>query len=788
MADVDPVATGASVPRRALDRFVAGRGQYVGDIAVAGALVVKLVRSEIPHARIRSIDLTAARAVRGVVSILTGADLAAVAPQPSLWDLPGQHYSRLKALATDRLLYVGHPYAAIVATDADAAADAAQAIRIELDPLPFHLDTDAALAPGAARLYDHWSDNRVVTVAWPVGDIDAAFAAAAVTIADRFTTQRVHALSMEPRGVVAAPDPDGLGVTLWVSTQSIHQVRSSIAGCLDLPEHRIRVIAPDVGGAFGMKGCAYGEETLLALLALRLQRPVRWIEERREAFVASTHGRDTRVDIAGAFDADGHILGIRATVTLDKGADPYATSIGTAWITGALLTGPYRVPAVDIASTGIVTNKTPTGAYRGYGQPEANFAMEGLMDTVAERLGLDRAEIRRRNLVRPDELPYANHSGVVLDSGRYADLLDATLERFGYAEAIDRAAATRNPTHATGIGIACYAEVTNFGPSPVCKVIGINNGGFDTSIVRMEPSGHVRLFIGQTPMGQGVETALAQLCADALHLPVEDVAVIHGDTMSAPYTAYASGGSRGAGVGGMSATLAAGRLADRLRRWGAHLLEVDLDQVTLVQGGVHVTEDSARRVSVATIAQAAYRAASVPEGLEPGLEDRAAYDPPALAVAYGSVAVEVSVDLELGKVTIERMTFGHDCGVQINPQIVDGQVRGACAQAIGATLFEAIRYGADGQPLTLSLRDYLLPLASDVPPIDLLHFTTPTPFTPLGVKGVGEAGTIPTPAAIAGAVRHALGGHAGMLRSLPLTPDAVLDAATSVQAISSGTG
>ena len=774
MADRDAqAATGTSSPRRTLDRFVAGRGQYVADVPAPGALVVRLVRSAVPHARILGIDTAAARAIKGVVAVITGSDLAAVAPQPSMWNLPGQNYSNLKALATDRLLYVGHPFAAVVASDADAAAEAAEVITLDLEPLPFHRTIEEAIAPNAKRLYDHWEDNIVATVAWPLGDIDAAFAAAALTVEERFTTQRVHALSLEPRGVVAMPDPDGLGVTLWVSTQAIHQVRSGIAGCLDLPEHRIRVIAPDVGGAFGMKACAYGEETLMAFLALRLQRPVRWMEERREAFVGSTHGRDIRIDIAGAFDGAGRILGVRAAVMLDKGADPYATSIGTAWSSGALLTGPYRVPAVDITSRGVVTNKTPTGAYRGYGQPEANFAMERMLDIAARRIGLDPAEIRRRNLVRPEEMPFTVHSGVMLDSGRYADLLDATLEKFGYVEALARARRTRTDAHATGVGIACYSEITNFGPSIVCKMIGIDNGGFDTSIVRMEPSGHVRLFIGQTPMGQGIETALAQLCADALNLPVDDIAVVHGDTMSSPYTGYSSGGSRGAGVGGMSATVAAGRLAERLRRWGAHLLEVADDAVTLTQGGVHVIADPSRRISVAAIAQAAYYGASVPEGLEPGLEDRAAYDPPAVAMAYGSIAVEVSVDLELGKVTVERITFGHDCGVQINPQIVDGQVRGACAQGIGATLFEEIRYDADGQPLTLSLRDYLLPLATDVPPIDLLHFTTPAPFTPIGVKGVGEAGTIPTPAAIVNAVQHALGEAAATLDTLPLTPEAV---------------
>lgn len=767
-------AVGSSAPRRALDRFVAGKGRYLADVPLPGALTVLILRSTVPHAAILSLEVEAARRLPGVAAVLTGADLAGVRPQPSLWDLPGQNYSNLKALATDRLLYVGHPYAVIAARDADTAAAAAARVSLVSRPLPFHLTVDAAMAPGAVLLYDHWPDNVVASQHWSAGDLAAGFAAAAHRLGGRYTTQRVHALSLEPRGVAAIPE--GEGVTVWASTQSIHQVRAGIAECLNLPEHLVRVIAPDIGGAFGMKGCAYGEETLLALLARRLQRPVRWIEGRPESFIGSTHGRDTRVDLEAAFDADGRLLALKADVVLDKGADPYATSIGTAWVTGAVLTGPYHVPAVDIGTCGVVTNKTPTGAYRGYGQPEANFPLERLLDQAARQIGLDPAEIRRRNMVTPDQMPFPLPSGVTLDSGRYADLLDATLIRFGYGPALERAAETRADGRVTGIGIASYVELTNFGPSPVCRLIGVNNGGFDTSIVRMEPSGHVRLLIGQTPMGQGVETSLAQVCADRLHLPVEDIAVVHGDTLSAPYTAYASGGSRGAGVAGMSVRIAADRMGERLRRWGAHLLGAELDRVVLTQGGVQVEGEPTRRLPVAAIAREAYYGANVPPGLEPGLEDRAAYDPPALAVSYGSVAVEVSVDIALGKIAVERVTFGHDCGVQINPAIIDGQVRGGVAQAVGGTLFEEIRYDATGQPLTLSLHDYLLPLASDLPPIDLLHFETPAPFSPLGAKGVGESGVIAVPAAIANAVQHALGPAAGILDTLPLTAERVLAA------------
>ncbi|WBX85204.1 xanthine dehydrogenase family protein molybdopterin-binding subunit [Sphingosinicella microcystinivorans] len=763
-------AVGQSVRRTALGRFAAGRGRYVGDIDLPGMATVAFARSPVAHAELLGVDVTAARAMPGVLAVITGEDVAGFAPQPSLWNLPGQNHSGLKALATDRLRYVGQAFAAVVAVDRRTAEAATRTIVPTYRALPVVADMDAALCSDAPRLYDHWPDNVVSRPCWQAGDIADAFDGAALVVSDRFTTQRVHPCSLEPRGVVVEPGLDGESITVWLSTQSIHQVRAGISECLGLPEHRIRVIAPDVGGSFGMKACIYGEEVVLAFLAQCIGRPLRWIETRAEAFVASTHGRDERVDLAVAFDADGRIRGLRSTIVLDKVADPYATSMGTAWITGAVMTGPYRIDTIDIEALAVVTNKTPTGAYRGFGQPEANFALERALDMAAPRLGLDPADLRRRNLVAPSEMPYPTPTGIVLDSGRYADLLDATLERFGYDEARQAQPSSR---HRTGVGIACYAETTNFGPSPLCKLIGVDSGGFDVTSIRMEPSGHVRVFVGQTPMGQGVETALAQVAADELGLPVEDISIVHGDTVSSAYTAYASGGSRGAGVAGGSTALAARRLQARILRWGAHLLDAPQENVRFVQGGVEVTDMPTRRIGVAEIAAAAYKAFSTPEELEPGLEDRAAYDPPSLAIAYGCVVAEVAVDLDTGKVTVERVIFGHDCGVQINPAIVEGQVIGGLAQALGATLFEEMRYDAEARPLTLSLQDYLLPLASDVPHVELVHFETPTPFSPIGAKGVGESGTIAVPAAIANAVQNAIG-PAMPLLTLPLTAERVL--------------
>ncbi|MDA5194130.1 xanthine dehydrogenase family protein molybdopterin-binding subunit [Govanella unica] len=758
-------AVGQSVPNRNLRRFVEGHGRYAADLKLPDALVLLVARSPVAHARLIKVDGARARALDGVELVLTGADMARLGAQPSLWDLPGQQQSNLKALAEDRLRYVGQPYAAVVARDLDTARQALRLIVPEYEMLPVLADMDAGLAADAVKLYDHWPDNVMGRQVWKTGDFDACAATAAVVVKDRFTTQRVHALSLEPRGVVAVPDAVGNGLTVWVSTQSVHQVRGALAGCLNIPEHHLRVIAPDVGGSFGMKACAFGEETLVALAALKTGRAVRWHEQRAEAFVASTHGRDERVDLEAAFAADGQLLGLRATVVLDKGADPYATSMGTAWITGALLTGPYAVDLIDIETLAVVTNKTPTGAYRGFGQPEANFALERALDLAAHRLGLDRAAIRRRNLVPESDLPKATPTGIVLDSGNYVGLMDQTLAQFGYEPG--RVVATG--TKRRGQGFACYSEVTNFGPSALCKMVGVNSGGFDISSIRMEPSGHVRLFSSQTPMGQGIETVLTQICADELGVPLEDVEISCGDSLLGPYTAYGSGGSRGAGVGGASVMLATRKLALRLRTWGAHLLGADLDDVVISQRGVQVKGEPTRRVSFADIGREAYFGATVPEGLELGLEDRASYDPPGLAVSYGTVAVEIELDTETGVVTVERMTYGHDCGIQINPEIVDGQVIGAAVQAIGATLYEELHFDAEARPLILSMQDYFIPFAADVPNISLLHRSTPTPFSPTGVKGVGESGIIAVPAAIASAVQDAMG-YDVALTTLPLSP------------------
>jgi carbon-monoxide dehydrogenase large subunit len=763
---------GSSARRPLIERFVKGRGQYVADLRRPHTLHAVFARSAIAHGRIRTINIARAAAVEGVVHILTGQDIGHMRPQPQIYDLPEQQISGMLPLATDTVLYVGHAVAVVVATSLRAAVRACALLEADIEPLPVVADVEEAMRADAPAVHAHWTHNRVATSRWNSADVPAKLAESFLVIEGVFKTPRVHALPLETRGVLAEPGSEAGCVTLHTATQSPHQVRGHVAHILGWPEHRLRVVAPDIGGAFGMKVWMYPEEPLIAYLADLLGRPVRWIETRREAFVASTHARAEWVELSMGFSHDGHVTGLKAHVVLDKGADPGTVSTGTALVSGACITGAYAIAAIDVEATGFASHRTPTGAFRGFGQPEANFAVERALDIAARHLDLDPAEIRRRNFVPPQAMPHAIPTGLVLDSGDYAALMDLTLERFGYAQARERAAQARAEGRLIGIGMAFYTEVTNFSPSWLTTLLGIRTSGFELASIRMEPSGHVVLFSSQTQMGQGVEVAIAQTCADELGLPIEDILVVTNDTQTGDFTGYASAASKGAGVGGSCTALVCRRLVTRLKTWGAHLLKLEMDAVALEPGCVRAIADPSISVTVAEIASAAYLYVTHPEGLEPGLVDHAGYDPPGLAIPYGLAVCEVEVDPATGTIALQRLVFGHDCGTQINPRIVEGQVLGGVMQGIGSSLSEEILYDAQAQPLTWSMHDYGLPFAGDLGDFDAIHTETPSPFSLNGAKGVGESGTIPIPAAIANAVHDALGGMRGLCE-LPLTPEQV---------------
>ncbi|GAA5150544.1 molybdopterin-dependent oxidoreductase [Pseudonocardia eucalypti] len=792
-------------------RFVRGAGRYTDDVHLPREATLAVLRSPHAHAEIVAVDTSAARELDGVYAVATGAELfERIAPQRYLWDLPGQKVGPGRPLAVDRARHVGEPVAVVVARDQYVAEDACELIRVDYRPLPVVTTVEAALAPDAPLLHPDWGSNVQVTAAWPVTptasppgaelgarpmpaspgmpeppDAAAALAAAPVVVEETFTSARIMATSLEGRGVVCDYDPAGPKLTVYTSTQSPHQVREGIAAMLGIPETRVRVVAPDVGGAFGMKAVLYPEEVLAAFFALALRRPVRFAEQRDESFVASTPARAQEMRLSVGFTEDGAILGLRARYTLDLGSAPSTCGAGTGWATGAMLCGPYRVPAVDIRATAVVTNKTPLGAYRGFGQPEANFPMERLLDIAARRLGLDPAELRRRNLI--EDFPYTNATGQLIDSGDYQRMLSLLEQRPAYREAVAFRDTARAEGRRVGLGLAFYNECTNFGPSGVLPLIGVTTGGWDATTVTVEPDGTVRVDSGQTPMGQGLETAFAQAAADAFGVSMDDVTVRFGDTASSHYTAYASGASRGAGVGGSSLLVAAGKAVEKMRRIAAHLLEADPDDVERVPGadarsagaspgGFAVRGAATPPVSLAAIASAAYQGGNLPAGMAPGIQELGTFEPAALAFSYGVVAALVELDGDTGQVTVRRLVFGHDCGTQLNPRLVEAQVVGGALQGQGAALLEELTYDEDGQPRATAFADYLVPLATEIPELDLFHTETPTPFTLNGAKGVGESGVIAAPAAIVNAVQDALPAGAAELTAIPVLPERILHA------------
>ncbi|MCE0763287.1 xanthine dehydrogenase family protein molybdopterin-binding subunit [Pseudonocardia kujensis] len=776
---------GTEVRSRNGARFVRGAGRYVDDIHLPREATLVVLRSPHAHARIVSIDTTAAKALDGVYAVATGAELFdEIGPQQYLWDLPGQKTGHGRPVTVHKVRHVGEPVAVVVARDQYVAEDARDLVEVVYEPLPPVSTVDDALAPGGPLLHEEWGDNIQVTAAWPVSipglaeppDAGAALETAHTVVRETFTSARILANSMETRGVVCDYDPSGPSLTVYTSTQSPHQIREGVAAMLGLSEHRIRVVAPDVGGAFGMKAVLYPEEVLVPYFALKLRRPVRFAEQRDEAFVASTPSRDQRMDLEVGFDADGRIVGLRARYLIDLGSAPSTCGAGTGWATGALLGGPYTVPAVDIVATAVVTNKTPLGAYRGFGQPEANFPMERLLDIAAPRLGLDPVELRRRNLVPPDAFPYTTATGQLLDSGDYPGMLAAALERPAYRQMLRERDEARAAGRHVGIGVAFFNECTNFGPSGVFPLIGITTGGWDATSVNVEPDGTIRVVSSQTPMGQGIETAFAQLAADQFGVPMDDVVVRFGDTDSSHYTAYASGASRAAGIGGSSLMVASGKVLDKMRRIAAHLLEADPDDVEHVGGEFRVRGAGVPGVTHATIAAAAYQGGNLPEGVEPGLEALGAFDPQALAFSYGVVVALVECDEDTGQTRVRRMIFGHDCGNQLNPRIVNAQIVGGALQGQGAALNEELTYDEHGRPEAVNFKDYLMPLATEIPELDLFHTVTPTPFALNGAKGVGESGVIAAPAAIVNAVQDALPAGAAPLTTIPVLPERLLQA------------
>ncbi|HVW55431.1 MAG TPA: xanthine dehydrogenase family protein molybdopterin-binding subunit [Rhizobiaceae bacterium] len=764
-----PRQIGARVQRFEDIRLLSGTARYIDDIRLPGMLNLTFVRAEMAHARILGIDSSALAELGYPTWLFTGKDTAGLSMKAHQ-DVPEMQYSEQPLLAGDRVRFVGEPVAVVLAEDAYKAEDAAETVLVDYDPLPvvgtMAQGRDNSLPP----LFDGWTGNVIIERQMKGGDLDVARAAAAHTIRRTYRTQRQAGVPMEGRGVVARYDPADRTLTVWSSTQMPHLVRTYIAEELGLPESRIRVVAPDVGGGFGVKGQVYADEVLIAWLAMKTGRPVKWVEDRREHLIASIHARDHEHTLEAYVSADGMLLGLKADITVDNGAYstyPF-TSAGEPGMVGKVLPGPYRLPAYEATYRAVATNKCPIGTYRGVARPSAVFSQERLMDDIAAELKMDPFEFRLRNIVR--EFPYKNVLGFTYDAGSYAQSLEKMRDLLA-PDIAEAAASKASTTKRIGVGFACFNEQTAHGtPDFTRRRVPIETG-YIAARVTMAPDGEVTVDLGLQNHGQGLETTMAQVAADALGIDPAQVYVRHGDTLTTPYS-VGTWGSRGGALGGGAVHLASMRIAEKLRAIAAHLLQARPDEIELAGGRAALRGNPGNSIEIRKLARMALRnVEQLPEGMIPGLEAEFSLDGPGDGTYSNAVhAAVVEIDIATGKTKLRRFVVVEDCGTMLNPLVVDGQVRGGVVQGIGSAMFEHFIYDAECQPLTTSFADYLMPLAPEIPDIEVHHIETPTPLTPLGAKGLGEGGAIGPAAAVANAVANALGVG---VTSTPLTTNAV---------------
>jgi carbon-monoxide dehydrogenase large subunit len=769
---------GARVLRTEDPRFLAGRGRFVSDLAFPDELHCVLVRSPHAHARIRAVDAAGATRAAGVVAVLTGAEMAAdgVGPMRCLWPIRSKDGRPMAEpprwpLARDRVRHVGEPVAAVLATSRLAALDAAELVGVDYEALPAVTESRAALGTGAPQLHAEAPGN--VSYRFARGDeaaVDRAFAGAAHVVALDLVNQRIAGCAIEPRAVVGVPGPDPGALTLYAATQVPHHVRRQVAEELGLHELAIRVVAPDVGGGFGYKGKHYPEETIVAWCARRLGRPVKWVASRTESFVSDLQARDHATRCELALDADGRFLALRVRTVANLGA--YVSNIGAAIpsaIYSALLAGLYATPAISVEVTGVFTTTLPTDAYRGAGRPEACYVLERLADEAARSLGLDRAEIRRRNLVPVSAMPYKTPIGPTYDCGDFPRILERALAVADYAgfDARRRAAAARGRLR--GIGIACYLESSGVAPSRLAGALGARVGLFESAEVKVDATGAVQASLGTHSHGQGHATTYAQILASRLGVPLAKIRIVEGDTAAVPY-GTGTFGSRSIAVGGSALDRAALKIVEKGKRIAAHELEAAEADVEFAAGRFTV-RGTDRRLAFDEVARAAHLAHDLPAGMEPGLQESAFYDPPNFAFSNGVHLCEVEVDPETGVVTVAGYSAVDDIGTVINPMIVEGQLHGAVAQGLGQALAEACAYDGEGQLLSASFLDYAIPRADALPDFrSETDESQPCTHNPLGAKGCGEAGAIAAPAAVVNAVLDALRPLGVTEIHMPLTP------------------
>ncbi len=771
-AALRPKLVGARVKRTEDPRLLTGHGSFVDDRSLPGMLHLAIRRSDHSHARIAGYDLDAARAAPGVVEILTAADLAGVAaPVVATSRMANYHGTPIAALATGKVRYVGEPVVALVAESRYLAEDALELVGIDFEPLETVIDPVAAAA-GAPFLHEQIATNVLVDRSFAKGDADAAFAAAAHVVSGRFRFRRKTPVAIENRSCLAEFDQGRRALTLHSSTQVPGIVRDAIAEALDLPGHGLRVIAPDVGGGFGGKGSLYPEEVLVCLLARRLGRPVKFTSDRMEDLASTSHGFDEIIEAEIALDAHGRMLGMRADVLGDTGAYsiyPWTAGLEPVQVV-SFLPGPYRMPAYAARVRAVATSKAPTGPYRGVGRPTSAFVTERLMDMAARRLGEDPRDFRLKNFVAPDEFPYKTGSGIVWDQSSFTECLHAACDAVGYDALRREQREARAAGRWFGIGIASYAELTGIG-SRISAAPGMPiNTGTETASIRIDATGGVTAAFGVASHGQGLETTLAQIVADELGCRMQDIRIVHGDS-DAVANATGTYASRSAVLAGGAATLAAQAVREKVLRAASHLMEA-AEADLVAEGGRITVAGTDRSISFREVARAVYaEMGRIPRDVREELEATRLYDPFFGTTASASHVCTVEIDPETFQVRIGRYVVAEDCGRLINPMVVDGQVHGGVAQGIGAALYEEVVYDDFGQLLTASLADYVIPAASEVPPMTVVHLETVSPTTLGGFRGMGEGGTIGAPAAVANAIADALAPLGIEIDELPVSPE-----------------
>ncbi len=741
---------GKPLKRKEDPRLIQGLGHYVDDLQLAGMHYTGFVRSPHAHARIRSIDTSKARTAAGVVLVLTGADLqGAIGPVPCAAQLPDMKMALRPVLAHDRVRFVGEPVALVVATDRYAARDATDLVEVDYEPLTPVVNPEKALEKGCTVLHEQYSDN--VAYRWELegGDLAKAFKTADKVIRQRLINQRLIPVAMEPRGVVADYKPGEKQLTVWSSTQIPHLLRTQLAVMLGVPESSVHVITPEVGGGFGSKLNVYPEEALVGYLAMRLGKPVKWIESRRENFLCTIHGRDQIDDVEVAVKRDGTVLGLRCKVIADLGAYYQLLTPLIPTLTGLMICGCYKIPAVRMEITGVFTNKMATDAYRGAGRPEATYIIERMMDLVAAELKKDPAEVRRKNFPQPKDFPYATPTGVTYDSANYQRSLELALKNSNYKKLRQEQAKLHRQGRHIGIGLSTYVEICAMGPSSAMPA-----GGWESATVRVEPTGKVNILTGSSPHGQGQETSFAQIGADVLGLEPDDINVVHGDTARVPY-GIGTFGSRATAVGGTAVYKSLVKLRDKLAQIAGHLMGEGPQKLVFRQKRI-ISKATKKSIAFGEAVGAAYVAKTLPPGLEPGLDATTFFEPSNFTFPFGAHVCVVEVDADTGDVKLQKYVAVDDCGNVLNPLLVDGQVHGGIVQAVGQALLEEAVYDEQGQLITGELMDYAIPRAADIPWLETSRTVTPSPVNPLGLKGVGEAGTIGATPALLNAVVDAL--------------------------------